>query len=113
MRHRVDPPAQAIRGTHSLTAQGHGPPRPAEVVPHPLDRSHATTGLGTACDWLFAKGGMSAVLMLGLLATPLLAVLPGGRVAQAAPRVKSAPRSSETPSARVRSVYCQNHDNRD
>lgn len=38
-------------------------------------RPPATGDLGRAGDWLFAKGGMSIVLLLALMAAPVLAIL--------------------------------------
>ena len=38
-------------------------------------RPPATVDLGRAGDWLFAKGGMSIVLLLALMAAPMLATL--------------------------------------
>src|SRR4051812_33636560 len=101
MRPRLDPPTPAaFRGPHAWTPQGYHSPRDgATTTPPPRPR------YGRAFDWLFAKGGMSAVVLIGLIVTPILAMVPGPQLFAAPVRRQPSANPSPLSSPRTRSMY--------
>jgi hypothetical protein len=86
VRRRIDPADPfVVRGPHSPGSGSGLPFLPAAPALAP-ERRLGIVGRGPVCEWLFAKGGISAVLMLALMGLPVLAALPVGRGALASTR---------------------------
>jgi hypothetical protein len=73
MTTRLDTPASSVFHDH-LRPAARRAARPA-----PVPRAAPRVAPGGAYDWLFAKGGMSVVILAGLMLAPLLALVPTPR----------------------------------